>query len=49
MHHAVLDFMDKLSWLLIRHERLARVAWLALALVLVACNDGNSGGDGGGY
>ena len=39
--------MDRLSWMLIRHEWLARHAWLALLLVLAACNDGNSGGDGG--
>ena len=39
--------MDRLNWTLIRHERLARFAWLALLLVLAACNDGNSGGDGG--
>jgi len=39
--------MDRLNRILIRHEQLARVVWLALLLVLVACNDGNSGGDGG--
>ena len=39
--------MDRLNRILILHQRLARLVWLALLLVLVACNDGNSGGDGG--
>jgi len=39
--------MARLHWILIRHERLARLAWLALLLVLAACNDGSSGVDGG--
>ena len=39
--------MDGLNRILIRHEPLRRLAWLALLLVLVACNDGNGGGDGG--
>jgi hypothetical protein len=38
--------MDRLNRILIRHERLARLAWLALLLVLAACNDGDSGGGG---
>jgi hypothetical protein len=47
MHDAARIGMDRLNWILIRRERLARFAWLALLLVLAACNDGNSGGDGG--
>jgi hypothetical protein len=38
--------MDRLTWTLIRHERLARLVWLALLLVTAACNDGDSGGGG---
>lgn len=47
MHDAARIGMDRLNRVLIRYERLARLAWWALLLVLAACNDGNSGGDGG--
>lgn len=47
MPDAARSGMDRLNRMLIRHERLVRLAWFALLLMLVACNDGNSGGDGG--
>ena len=39
--------MDTLRTIHIRHPAVLRLAWLALLVVLAACNQG-SGGDGGG-
>lgn len=32
-----------------RHAHAVRIAWLALLLVLAACNTGDNSGGGGGY
>ena len=33
----------------VRHARVLRYAWLALALLLAACNQGDEGGGGPAY
>ena len=42
--------MSTLTMLYVRHTRVLRLAWLAMTVVLAACNNGNDGGggDGGG-
>jgi hypothetical protein len=40
--------MDNLRMLPIRFPGLLRWAWLALLVVLAACNQGSGGGGGGG-
>jgi hypothetical protein len=40
--------MNNLRILRYRYPSLLRWAWLALLLVLAACNQGNDGGGGGG-
>ena len=39
--------MEILNRILIRHGRLLRLAWMAMALLLAACNNPNDGGGGG--
>jgi hypothetical protein len=43
-----LKSMNNLRILQIRHASLLRWAWLALTVVLAACNQGSDGGGGGG-
>jgi hypothetical protein len=42
--------MSRLTMLYVHHARILRLAWVAMAIFLVACNNGNDGGggDGGG-
>jgi len=43
--------MDTLNTILVRYRHLVRLAWLALIVVLAACQQdggGGGGGDGGG-
>ena len=43
-----LEIMNNLRMILIRYPSLAWWAWLALPLVLAACNQGGNDGGGGG-
>jgi hypothetical protein len=40
--------MTQLQFLIVRHRRLLRAAWLIAVLALVACQPDSGGGNGGG-